>query len=50
MVVTKVLGGFSSHPKVLATLMGPVESTRTSSSLAFIRKFLGDVLSSQRNF
>ena len=38
LAVTKVLGAFSSHPKVLATLMGPVESLRTWSSLAFIRK------------
>ena len=33
---------FSSHRKVLATInMGPVESLRTSSSFAFIRKLQG---------
>ena len=32
---------FSSHPKVLATLMGPVESSRTWSSLASIRNLYG---------
>ena len=37
----KFLGAFSSHPEMLAPLMGPVERTRTRSSLAFIRKFKG---------
>ena len=42
LVVTKVLGGFFlSYPEVSATLMGPVESSRTRSSLAFIRKLWG---------
>ena len=36
---------FSSHPKELATLMGSVERLRTCSSLAFICKIIGDVLS-----
>jgi len=41
LAITKILSAFSSHPKVLATLMGPVESLRTWSSLAFIRKLKG---------
>ena len=36
-----VFSVFSSHPKVLATLMGPVQTTKTSISLAFIGKFEG---------
>ena len=38
-MVTKVLGGFFvSSLEVSATLMGPIESSRIRSSLAFIRK------------
>ena len=45
--VSKILGGrFSSHVKLSATLMGPVESSRTWNS----RTILGDILSLFRNF
>ena len=39
---------FSSHPKLLATLMGLLESSKTSPT--FIRKLLRRFLSLNRNF
>ena len=45
--VSKILGGrSSSHLKLSAALMGPVESSRTWNS----RTILGDILSLFRNF
>ena len=41
MEVSKVLGGFLSDAKILAILMGLVESWRTRNNHTFIRKFYG---------
>ena len=41
---------FWSHPKLLATLMDPFDSSRGWRSRTFIRMILGDVLSLYQNF